>query len=62
MAVMSKREDLGFEGAIESDTAALHGLVAAMLAAGEIQKFLLPKESVRLPGFSLAIGRASIGE
>jgi hydrogenase expression/formation protein HypE len=36
MAVMSKREGLEFEGAIESDTAALHGLVAAMIAAGEI--------------------------
>ncbi|MGA7981409.1 MAG: hydrogenase expression/formation protein HypE [Chromatiaceae bacterium] len=31
VAVMSKRENLGFETAIESDTAALHGLVAAML-------------------------------
>jgi hydrogenase expression/formation protein HypE len=36
MAVMSQREGLEFEGAIESDTAALHDLVAAMLAAGEI--------------------------
>jgi len=36
MAVMAKREGLEFEGAIESDTAALHRLVAAMLAAGEI--------------------------
>jgi hydrogenase expression/formation protein HypE len=36
MAVMSKREGLGFEGAIESDTAALHRLVAEMIAAGEI--------------------------
>jgi len=33
VAVMSKRENLGFETAIESDTAALHGLVAAMLDA-----------------------------
>jgi len=31
VAVMSKRENLSFETAIESDTAALHGLVAAML-------------------------------
>jgi hydrogenase expression/formation protein HypE len=31
MAIMSQREELEFEGAIESDTAALHGLVAAML-------------------------------
>jgi hydrogenase expression/formation protein HypE len=33
VAIMSLREDLSFETAIESDTAALHGLVAAMLAA-----------------------------
>jgi hydrogenase expression/formation protein HypE len=33
MAIMSVREGLGFEAAIESDTAPLHGLVAAMLAA-----------------------------
>jgi len=36
MAVMSQREALGFEGDIESDTAALHRLVADMIAAGEI--------------------------
>jgi len=36
MAVMSKREGLEFEGAIVSDTAPLHRLVAAMVAAGEI--------------------------
>jgi hydrogenase expression/formation protein HypE len=36
MAVMSKREVLGFEGSIVSDTAALHRLVAEMIAAGEI--------------------------
>jgi hydrogenase expression/formation protein HypE len=33
VAVMSKREGLGFETSIASDTAALHGLVAAMVAA-----------------------------
>ena len=33
VAIMSLRENLSFETAIESDTAALHGLVAAMLAA-----------------------------
>ncbi len=33
MAVMSVREGLEFEAAIESDTAPLHGLVATMLAA-----------------------------
>ena len=34
MAIMSRRENLEFEGAIESDTAALHTLVAAMLEPG----------------------------
>ena len=33
MAIMSVREGLAFESRIESDTAALHGLVAAMLEA-----------------------------
>jgi hydrogenase expression/formation protein HypE len=33
VAIMSLRESLGFDTAIESDTAALHGLVAAILAA-----------------------------
>lgn len=32
MAIMSQRENLEFEGAIESDCASLHGLVASMLA------------------------------
>lgn len=35
MAVMSQRENLEFEGSIESDTAPLHSLVAAMLEASE---------------------------
>jgi hydrogenase expression/formation protein HypE len=34
MAIMSRRENLEFEGGIESDTAALHTLVATMLKAG----------------------------
>jgi hydrogenase expression/formation protein HypE len=34
VAVMSRRENLSFEAPIESDTAALNGLVAAMLATG----------------------------
>jgi hydrogenase expression/formation protein HypE len=34
MAIMSQRENLEFDGAIESDTAALHTLVADMLNAG----------------------------
>jgi hydrogenase expression/formation protein HypE len=33
VAVLSKRENLGFESEIASDTAALHGLVAAMVEA-----------------------------
>lgn len=33
IAVLSQRESLGFEAAVRSDTAALHGLVAALLAA-----------------------------
>lgn len=33
VAVLSKRENLGFEVAINSDSAALHGLVAAMVEA-----------------------------
>ena len=32
VAIMSKRENLAFDAPIESDTAALHGLIAAMLA------------------------------
>lgn len=32
VAIMSQRENLSFDAPIESDTAALHGLVAAMLA------------------------------
>ncbi len=34
MAVMSRRENLEFESSIKSDSAALHGLVAGMLATG----------------------------
>ena len=33
VAVLSQRESLGFEASVRSDTAALHGLVAALLAA-----------------------------
>ena len=33
VAILSRRENLGFEVEIASDTAALHGLVAAMVAA-----------------------------
>ena len=34
VAIMSQRENLLFEATIESDTAALHGLVASLLATG----------------------------
>ena len=34
MAIMAERESLGFESPIISDTAALHGLIAAMRASG----------------------------
>jgi hydrogenase expression/formation protein HypE len=34
MAIMTQRESLGFESPIVSDTAALHGLIAAMRASG----------------------------
>lgn len=34
MAIMSQREGLSFEAPLESDTAALHGLIADMLATG----------------------------
>jgi hydrogenase expression/formation protein HypE len=33
VAVLSQRESLGFESELQSDTAALHGLVAALLGA-----------------------------
>jgi hydrogenase expression/formation protein HypE len=38
MAIMSQRENLEFEGAIESDCASLHGLVADMLATAPVTK------------------------
>ncbi len=34
VAIMSQRENLSFEAAIHSDTAALHGLIAELLATG----------------------------
>ncbi|MGE5493437.1 MAG: hydrogenase expression/formation protein HypE, partial [Actinomycetota bacterium] len=34
MAIMAQRESLGFESPIVSDTAALHGLIAALLETG----------------------------
>lgn len=40
VAVMSKRDGLSFDVEIRSDTAALHGLVAAMLATGVLIRVL----------------------
>jgi len=40
MAVLSQRENLSFDAPIESDTAALHGLVAAMLDSGAALRVL----------------------
>ena len=40
MAIMSQRENLEFEGAIASDCASLHGLVAAMLATTPGEDFI----------------------
>jgi hydrogenase expression/formation protein HypE len=40
MAVMSQRENLSFDAPIVSDTAALHGLVQAMLASGATLRVL----------------------
>ena len=37
MAIMSQRENLEFEGSIESDCASLHGLVAGMLGTSSIE-------------------------
>jgi hydrogenase expression/formation protein HypE len=34
MAIMAERESLGFSAPIKSDTAALHGLIAALLESG----------------------------
>ena len=44
VAIMSKRENLSFDAPIESDTAALNGLIAAMLATGAD---LRPRRKVR---------------
>lgn len=40
IAIMSKRENLEFDGAIESDCAPLHGLVSAMLRNSEQTNFI----------------------
>ena len=40
MAIMSQRENLEFEGAISSDCASLHGLVATMLATTPGEDFI----------------------
>src|SRR5258707_13696643 len=45
IAVMSQRENLEFESEIESDCAPLHGLVSAMLDAGETSCGNCPREN-----------------
>jgi hydrogenase expression/formation protein HypE len=63
MAVMSKRENMEFEGALESDTAALHRLVADMIAAGEIHALRDPTRgglgATLFPSMSRCARRAS---
>jgi hydrogenase expression/formation protein HypE len=49
MAIMSQRENLEFEGAIVSDCAPLHGLVAAMLDACEEKDRAHPVHCLRDP-------------
>ena len=40
MAIMAERESLGFSAPIQSDTAALHGLIEALLASGAAVRVL----------------------
>jgi hydrogenase expression/formation protein HypE len=61
MAVMSKRENLEFEGAIESDTAPLHQLVADMIAAGEIHALRDPTRGGLAATLVEIAGTAKIG-
>jgi hydrogenase expression/formation protein HypE len=61
MAVMSKREGLEFEGAIESDTAPLHRLVAAMTAAGEIHALRDPTRGGLAATLVEIAGSAQVG-
>ncbi len=61
MAVMSRREGLEFEGAILSDTAPLHNLVEAMLAAGEVHALRDPTRGGLATTLCEIAGAAGVG-
>lgn len=61
MAVFSRRENLEFEAAIESDTAPLHRLVQAMLRAGEIHALRDPTRGGLATSLCEIAGSAGIG-
>ena len=60
VAVMSKRENLEFETEILSDTAALHGLVAAMMAAAGAGHARHARSDARRPRGDAQRTRASV--
>ena len=60
MAIMSQREGLGFDAPIVSDTAALHGLIAAMLEAGASHP-CLARSDARRPGHHVERDRQTVG-
>ncbi|HTT62338.1 MAG TPA: hydrogenase expression/formation protein HypE [Bryobacteraceae bacterium] len=61
MAVFSRRENLELESTIESDTAPLHLLVQAMLAAGEIHALRDPTRGGLATSLCEIAGSAGIG-
>jgi hydrogenase expression/formation protein HypE len=61
MAVFSRRENLEFEAAIESDTAPLHGLVESMLRAGEIHALRDPTRGGLATSLCEIAGSAGVG-
>lgn len=61
MAVMSQRENLEFEGAIVSDTAPLHRLVAAMLAVGGVHALRDPTRGGLAATLTEIAGTAKVG-
>jgi hydrogenase expression/formation protein HypE len=61
MAVFSRRENLELESTIESDTASLHLLVQAMLAAGEIHSLRDPTRGGLATSLCEIAGSAGIG-
>jgi hydrogenase expression/formation protein HypE len=61
MAVFSRRENLEFEAAIESDTAPLHELVEAMLAAGEVHALRDPTRGGLATSLYEIAGSAGVG-